>query len=78
MVKDSEAILTLAETKMRSAELAIYEITVERKNQLLREIVERKRKEEEMRQAAIQARKEAIRKEVADAATNLLRAQDIR
>lgn len=73
-----KAILTLAETKMRSADLAIYERTVERKNQMLREIAERKRKEEEMRQAAIQARKEAIRKEIADAAANMRRAQDIR
>ena len=63
---------------MRSADLAIYERKVERKNQLLRDIAERKRKEEEMRQAAIQAKKEAIRKEISDAAANLRRAQDIR
>ncbi len=72
------AILTLAENKMRSADLAIYERTVERKRQLLHDIAERQRKEEEMRQAAIAARKEAIRKEIADAAANLRRAQDIR
>lgn len=73
-----KAILTLAETKMRSADFSIYERKVERKNQMLKEIAERKRKEEEMRQAAIKARKEAIRKEIADAAANLRRAQDIR
>lgn len=73
-----KVILTLAETKMRSSDLSIYERKVERKNQLLKDIAERKRKEEEMRQAAIQANKEAIRKEIADAAANLRRAQDIR
>lgn len=41
-------------------------------------IAESKRKEEERRSAAIKARKEAIKKEIIDAATNLRHAQDIR
>lgn len=73
-----KAILTLAETNMRSEDVSLYERKVERKSQLLKDIAERKRKEEEMHQAAIKARKEAIRKEIADAAANLRRAQDIR
>ncbi|MFZ3084134.1 hypothetical protein [Rhodoferax ferrireducens] len=73
-----KAILTLAETKMRSADFSIYERKLERRNQMLEAIAERKRKEEAMRLAAIKARKEAIRKEIADAAANLRRAQDIR
>lgn len=69
---------TLAETKMRSADFSIYERKLERRSEMLEEIAERKRKEEAMRLAAIEARKEAIRKEIADAAANLRRAQDIR
>jgi hypothetical protein len=73
-----KAILTMAENDMRSSDFAIYERKVERKKQMLEELAERKRKEEAMRLAAIKARKEAIRKEIADAAANLRRAQDIR
>ena len=72
------AILTLAETKMRSADFSIYERKLERKSQMLEDIAERKRKEQAMLVAAIKARKEAIKKEIADAAANLRRAQDIR
>jgi len=72
------AILTMAESYMRSSDFAIYERKVEHKKQMLVELAERKRKEEAMRLAAINARKEAIRKEIADAAANLRRAQDIR
>lgn len=73
-----KAILVLAETRMRSADFSSYERKLERKSQMLMEIAERKRKEEERRLAAIEARKAAIRKEIADAAANLRRAQDIR
>ena len=73
-----KAILTMAESHMRSSDLAIYERKVERKKQMLEELAERKRKDEAMRLAAIKARKEAIREEIANAATNLRRAQDIR
>ncbi len=71
-------ILTVAETQMRSADFSIYERRLERKNQLLAHIAESKRKEEDRRLAAIKARKEAIKKEIVDAATNLRHAQDIR
>jgi hypothetical protein len=73
-----KTILTLAETKMRFADMSIYERTLERQEQLFKEIAERKRKDEEMRMAAISARKGAIRKEIVDAAENLRRAQNIR
>lgn len=73
-----KAILTLAETNMRSEDVSLDERKVERKSQLLKDIAERKRKEEEMHQAAIKAKKVAIRKEIVDAAANLRRAQDIR
>jgi hypothetical protein len=73
-----KAILTLAETKMRSADFSAYERKLARKSQMLEEIAERKRKEEAMRLAAIKAKKEAIRKEISDAAANLRRAHDIR
>lgn len=71
-------ILTCAETQMRSADFSIYERTIERRSQLEVEIAENKRKEEERRLAGIKTRKEAIRKEIADAATNLRLAEDIR
>lgn len=73
-----KAILTTAENHMRSSDLVLYERDIERQKQKLEELAERKRKEEAMRLAAIKARKEAIRKEIADAAANLRRAQDIR
>lgn len=73
-----KAILTLAEAKMRSQDVAAYDRKIERRNQFLKDIAERKRKEEEARLAAIQAKREAIRKEIAEASTNLRRAQDIR
>lgn len=73
-----KTILIFAESGMRSADLAIYERKLERKKQMLEELAERKRKEEATRLAAIEARKEAIRKEISDAAANLRRAQDIR
>ena len=63
---------------MRSADLSAYERKLERKRQVLAEIEEQKRKEEAMRLAAMAARKEAIRKEISEAASNLRRAQDIR
>lgn len=74
----AKAILVLAETRMRSEDFSSYERKLERKSQMLMEIAERKRKEEEMGLAAIEARKEAMRKEITDAAANLRRAQDIR
>ena len=46
--------------------------------QFNKEIAERKRKDEAMRLAAINSRKAAIRKEIADAASNMRRAHDIR
>jgi hypothetical protein len=73
-----KTVLELAEKQMRSSDQSAYERKLERREQLLKEVVERKRKEEELRLAAIQARKEAIRKEVSDAAENLRRAMDIR
>lgn len=73
-----EKILTLAETKMRAADLSIYDWKLERRSQMLEEIAEQKRKEEQMRLAAIEARKQAIRKEISDAAANLRSARDIR
>ncbi len=73
-----KAILVLAETEMRSADFSTYERRLERRRQMLEEIAERKRKEEAMRIAAIKAKQQAIRKEIADAAANLRRAQDIR
>lgn len=73
-----KAILVRAETEMRSFDFSCHERKLERKSQMLHEIAEQKRKEEEMRLAATKARKEAIRKEIADAAANLRHAQDIR
>ncbi|HYW58499.1 MAG TPA: hypothetical protein VE934_16215 [Polaromonas sp.] len=73
-----KAILTLAETQMRTTDFLIYERRVERKSQMLAQIAESKRKEQERRLAATKARKEAIKKEIVDAATNLRHAQDIR
>lgn len=73
-----KAILTLAETNMRSADLSSYERKLERKKQMVEEIAERRRKEEAMRLAAMKAKQEAIRSEIADAASNLRRAQEIR
>lgn len=73
-----KAILNHAETMMRSADLSAYERRLERKRQVLAEIEERKRKAEATRLAAIAARKEAIGKEISEAASNLRRAQDIR
>jgi len=73
-----KAILALAETKMRSNDFSMYERKLQLRSQMLEEIAERKRKDEAMRLAAINARKAAIRKEIADAATNLRRAHDIR
>lgn len=73
-----KTILVQVETRMRSADFSYYERRLERKRQMLHEIAERKRKEEEMRLAVIKARKEAIRKEIASAAANLRQAQDIR
>ncbi|MDP1527889.1 hypothetical protein [Rhodoferax sp.] len=55
----AKAILVLTETRMRSADFSFYERLLERKSQTLMEIAERKRKEEEMRLAAIEARKAA-------------------
>lgn len=73
-----KAILELAERQMRSSDQSVYERKLERRDQLLKELAERKRKEEERRLAAIQARKDAIRKEIGVAADNLRRAMDIR
>jgi hypothetical protein len=71
-------ILTIAEDNMRSGELWTYEKKLERKSQLLAEIAEKNRKAQEMRLAEIKARKEAITKEIVDAAAALRQAQDIR
>lgn len=71
-------ILATAETQMRSADFSIYERRLQRRNQLVAEIAESKRKEEEQRLATIKARREAVKKEISDAATNLRLAQDIR
>ncbi|OYT88692.1 MAG: hypothetical protein CFE43_21130 [Burkholderiales bacterium PBB3] len=73
-----KTILTLAETNMRAADCSLYERRLERKRQLLADMAESERKKEEERQAAIKAQKEAIRREISDAATNLRRAQEIR
>ena len=73
-----KAILALAETKMRSGDISIYERKLQLRSQMLEEIAEQRRKDEAMRLAAFNARKAAIRKEIADAASNLRRAQDIR
>jgi hypothetical protein len=74
----AKTILTLAETRMRRADFSDYERKLERGEAMLAEIAEQKRKVEAMRLAAIKARKEAIRKEIADTASNLRRAQEIR
>ena len=71
-------ILAVAETHMRFADFSIFQRIVERRNQLVAESAKNKRKEEERRLAEIEARHEAITKEITDAATNLRRAQDIR
>ncbi len=73
-----KTILVLLETRLRSDDFAHYERKLQRKREMLHEIAERKRKEEEMRLAAIKARKEAIRREISNAAANLRQAQDIR
>jgi len=73
-----KTILELAEKQMRSSDQSVYERKLERREHLLKEIDERRRKEEERRLAAIQARKEAIRKEIGDVAENLRHAKDIR
>jgi hypothetical protein len=73
-----KAILALAETKMRSNDFSMYERKLQLRSQMLEEIAERKRKEEAMRLAAINSTKAAIRKEIADAASNMRRAHDIR
>jgi hypothetical protein len=74
----AKTILTLAETRMRHADFSEYQRKLERKEKMLAQIAEQKRKDEAMRLAAIKARKEAIRKEIADTASNLRRAQEIR
>lgn len=73
-----KAILVQVETRMRSFDFSCHERELERKSQMLEEIAERKRKQEEMRLAAIQARKVAIRNEIANAAANFRDAEDIR
>ncbi len=57
-----KTILVLAETEMRSFDFSCYKRKLERKSQMLHEIAEQKRKEEERRLAAIAARKAAIKK----------------
>lgn len=73
-----KAILVQVETRMRSDDFSYYERKIELKRQMLHEIAEQKREEEEMRLAAIQARKEAIRNEIANAAADFRDAEDIR
>jgi hypothetical protein len=66
----AKTILILAEIRMRRADFSEYERKLERKKETLAQIAEQKRKDEAMRLAAIKARKEAIRKEIADTASN--------
>lgn len=70
--------LELAEEQMRSVDQANYQRKLERREQLLEEIAEKKRSEEVQRLAEVQARKTAIRNEIGVAAENLRRANDIR
>jgi hypothetical protein len=73
-----KAILVNSESVMRAADFSNYEWKTERRRKALEELAERERKEEESRLAAIKAKREAIRKEIANAAGNLRSAQDIR
>ena len=73
-----KAILVNSESVMRAADSSNYEWKMERRRKALEELAERGRKEEESRLFAIKAKKEAIRKEIANAAANLRSAQDIR
>lgn len=73
-----KVILVGAEMQMRSDDLAIYERKIERQIQMQDELAERKRRDEAVRIAAMKAKQEAIRKEIADTATNLRMARDIR
>ena len=71
-------ILELIEQRMRSSDHAVYENQMERRAIMLKEIEDKRRKDEEQRLAAIKARRDAIGKEIGNAAKNLRRAKDIR
>lgn len=73
-----KSILVAAERNMRSSDMASYEWKQDQRARRLHELAERKRQEEAKLQALLQAKKNAIRKEIADAAENLRRANDIR
>lgn len=72
------SILEFAERQLRSADQYAYERNIERREKLLTEIADRKRKDEERRLAAIQALKYSIVKEINDAAECLRHAKNIR
>lgn len=74
----ARSILITAERNLRSSDLVTYEWKQEQRARHLRELAERKRQDEAKLQALLQAKRDAIRKEIADAAEALRRAHDIR